>query len=438
MSESIFFFFDGLKQMSRKVQRLARFGYLVDSYPVMWDLTRSKGSWLWNASEGCSYLDFHCGYGSNPLGHNHDGLIEAMTRSPMGVSAFWNKPACGDFYTEELLEFVETFQTEMIPRKMQTAPLFFIDGGAAANDNAIKVAQDYKVQRTGNPKATKIAGLTDAFHGRSPGSLSLTNTDPHKTKLFAKFEGWPRIPTTDGTPEADEALLAHLSQAFEEGNDEIAGVMVEPIQCEGGDNHLTARVLQGIQALCRQHDALFMLDEVQTGFWTTGARWCFQHFDLTPDVVTFGKKSQQCGIWGGPKVAAFKDGCMHQSGRISSTWSGNLVDMIRSTHIMRIIKDDGLAGNAIVRGKQFVDVMQIFGEKYPQHISNVRGRGLIIAFDATDTKKRNLILQKLYSEEKFIGLACGDRTVRFRPNVNVYGYDMDIALGRIENVLNKI
>jgi L-lysine 6-transaminase len=233
-------------------------------------------------------------------------------------------------------------------------------------------------------------------------------------------------------------LLAGLKQELEYGNDTIAGVMVEPIQCEGGDTHLSRQVLQGVQELCNEYDALFLVDEIQTGGFATGMGWCFQHYDLIPDVVSFGKKMQQCGIWGGPKVAAFKEGCMHQSGRISSTWSGNIVDMIRATEVMRIIVEDRLAVNVIERGNQFLDFMTMVAAKHPDLISNVRGRGLILAFDAVDRSQRDQILNNLYTDHHLIGLACGDRTVRFRPHLAVTEAEMDECITRVERALDRL
>jgi len=424
--------------MSQVIWQLTRLGYLADSYPSMWSLAKSTSSWLWNETERQPYLDFHCGYGSNPLGHNHPALRERMGQSVEETASAYNKIACGDFYTKPLIDFVETFQQDMIPKDMQPAPLFFIDGGAAANDNAIKVAQDYKVQRTSNARATKIAYLTKAFHGRSPGSMSLTNTDPNKTARFAKFNGWPRIPTSDGSLAGDQRLLNELEDTLTNGGGEVAAVAVECIQGEGGDNHLNESVLKSIQMLCNAYDALFWVDEVQTGFYTTGLPWCFQHFGLSPDIVTFGKKSQQCGMWGGPKIAEFKEGCMHQSGRLSSTWSGNLLDMVRSTHIMHIISDERLPLNVVDRGNQFLERMKIIAAKHPQHVSNVRGRGLMIAFDACDRAQRDTIVTDLYKERQLIGLASGERSVRFRPHLAVTEDEMDSCLTRVEKTLKSL
>ena len=407
------------------------------AYPFPYSMERSHRSWLHNPADGKDYLDFHCGYGSNPIGHNNSDLVLRWARTPL--SWIINKPACGDFDMKPYRDFVDTFQHAMVPDsfrndKGEEAPLFFIDGGAAANDNAIKIAQDYKVQRTGDPEATRIMHLTGQFSGRSIGTMSLTNTDPHKIKRFATFTDWPRIPANDPVASVDACLREQGSK--------VAGMLIETIQCEGGDNHLDTDVLQSLQQLCHEHDVLFMVDEVQTGFGTTGKRWCFEHHDLQPDVVTFGKKSQQCGLFGGPRVNPVRggedDGCLLTPGRISSTWSGNLVDMIRSTYVMGIIRQQDLISNAAARGDQWLEGMMEVQSDYPNQVSNVRGRGLILAFDCEDEVERDVAINTLKDQYQLLALEGGEKTVRFRPNLAVTAEEIDQCVGRVADYMGTM
>ena len=394
---------------------------------------KSRGSWIWNDERNEEFLDFHGGFGSNPLGHNHPELVDIMSKVPIEYIA--NKPANGDFYTHALESFVTTFQKAMIPHQYDTAPLFFIDGGAAANDNAIKVAQDYRVQRAnGREDCTQIMHLHNAFHGRSGYTLSVTNTDPHKVKRFARFTDWPRV----DVEQSDEGILSEVNQRFKEAQGRVAGLLVEPIQGEGGDHHLSEHLLLGLQTLCRKWDSLLIMDEVQTGFFTTGRRWCFEHFHgLEPDVVSFGKKSQQCGIFTHPRISenliregSEDGGCIVTSGRISSTWSGNLVDMIRSTHIMEIILRNALQENAVQRGIEWLNGMRMVAE-YKPSITNIRGKGLFMAFDVESTEQRDRVIEELYEKKRMLALGSGHRTVRFRPNLAVSPGEVQGCIDRI-------
>src|SRR4030095_1208850 len=179
------------------------------------------------------------------------------------------KPSLSDVYTVEYAWFVDTLQRLAMPAHLKYA--FFVEGGALAVENALKVAFDWKVRRNrarGVPgeKGQQIAHSREAFHGRSGYTLSLTNTDPRKTDLFPKFS-WPRIdnpklrfPVTRDVlhdVEAAEArALAQLAQAFADNADDIAAVIIEPIQAEGGDNHFRPQFLQALQRICHEHECL--------------------------------------------------------------------------------------------------------------------------------------------------------------------------------------
>ena len=282
---------------------------LADGDELVLDLERSRGSRLIDARDGVEYLDLFTFFASSALGMNHPALTDdAEFQRELAMTAT-NKPSNSDFYSVPFARFVETFARVLGDPALPH--LFFIDGGGLAVENAIKVAFDWKSRlnesRGLDPNlGTQVLHLEHAFHGRTGYTMSLTNTDPKKVARFPKFD-WPRIPApfiADGVdvPAAEAVSLAAARAAFEANRDDIACFLMEPIQGEGGDHHFRPEFLQAMQALCVEFDALFVLDEVQTGVGLTGTTWAYQQLGVRPDVVAFGKKTQVCGIMaGGPR-----------------------------------------------------------------------------------------------------------------------------------------
>lgn len=354
-------------------ERLARH-LLVDGFHLVPDLERSRGSWLVDAVSGRRYLDFYTFFASAPLGVNpfHDDpeFLALLGR----VAA--NKPANSDLYTEHLADFTDTFVRVLGDPELPH--LFFIEGGALAVENALKTAFDWKSRRNEasgrSPElGTKVLHLTRAFHGRSGYTLSLTNTDPVKTARFPKFD-WPRIEvpaihlyedSPGGVEAAERRALEQAEEAFRRHPHDIACFIAEPIQGEGGDNHMRAEFLQAMQDMCERYDALFIVDEVQTGVGLTGTPWAYQQLGLRPDVVAFAKKAQVGGIMAGRRVDLVPDNVFRVSGRINSTWGGGLVDMVRSRRMLEIIERDGLIPRAGVLGERLLAGLRSCGPTIP-------------------------------------------------------------------------
>jgi L-lysine 6-transaminase len=276
--------------------------------------------------------------------------------------------------------------------------------------------------------------------------MSLTNTDPAKTDRFPKF-AWPRIdvpavtfPIEDhlaGVEAAEARALAQARAAFEASPHDIACFIAEPIQGEGGDNHLRPEFLQAMQALCHGHDALFVLDEVQTGVGLTGTAWAYQQLGLEPDIVAFGKKVQLGGIMAGRRVDEVPDNVFRVSSRINSTWGGGLVDMVRSRRILEIIEADGLFDHAAKAGSYFAAELADLAGRHPRLVSNARGRGLMCAIDLPDPGLRDQAIA-LLREESVVALACGERTVRFRPALNVTTDELLVGVRALDTVLDRM
>ncbi|GIH77926.1 L-lysine 6-transaminase [Planobispora longispora] len=418
--------------------RLARH-LLVDGYRLVLDLERSRGSRLVDARTGRSYLDFYTFFASAPLGVNPFDDDPDFLALLGEVAA--NKPANSDLYTTHLADFVETFTRVLGDPELPH--LFFVEGGALAVENALKCAFDWKSRRNAaagrSPElGMKVLHLTRAFHGRSGYTLSLTNTDPVKTDRFPKFD-WPRVEVPaihfGDVEAAEERALAQARAAFERHPHDIACFIAEPIQGEGGDNHMRPEFLQAMERLCHEHDALFVMDEVQTGGGTTGSPWAYQQLGLRPDVVAFAKKVQVGGVMAGRRVDLVPENVFRVSGRINSTWGGGLVDMVRSRRILEIVERDGLIQRAGELGGELLAALLKIQATFPELVENVRGRGLMCAFDLPDRGERDRLVAALREDEGVLVLPCGERSVRLRPALSVTAAELQEGAAAIARVL---
>ena len=421
---------------------------LVDGFDLVLDLDKSHGTYLLDARDGTSYLDMFTFFASNALGMNHPRLRDGSVLQRLADAAV-HKPSNSDVYTLEQAHFVQTFRRVLGDDDLPY--LFFIEGGAMAVENTLKAAFDWKSRHNEaagrDPRlGTRILHLTRAFHGRSGYTMSLTNTDPVKTARYPTFD-WPRIDAPAlrfplDTHEADnraaeERAVAQAEEAFARHPHDIAAFIAEPIQGEGGDRHLSGGFLHEMRRLAHAHDALFILDEVQTGVGLTGARWCYEHFDLAPDLVAFGKKTHVCGVMGGGRLDEVPDHVFATSGRINSTFGGNLVDMVRATIILEVIEEERLVAHARDVGAGLLSDLEELGRRSPL-VDNVRGRGLMCALDLPDTATRDLVRRRMFDAEHVAILGSGDRSLRFRPPLTVAREELDDAVAALERVLGSI
>src|ERR1044072_713849 len=329
---------------------------LADGLDIVLDIDRSAGSNLVDARTGERYLDMFTYFASSALGMNHPALADDEAfRAELGPAAV-NKPSNSDVYSVPMARFVDTFARVLGDPALPH--LFFVDGGALAVENALKVAFDWKSRLNESigvdPElGTKVLHLRGAFHGRSGYTLSLTNTDPNKVARFPKFD-WPRIDAPHLRPGLDDDGMAALEAeslrqaraAFEAHPHDIACFIAEPIQGEGGDRHFRPQFFAAMRDLCDEYDALLIFDEGQTGCGMTGSAWAYQQLGVLPDVVAFGKKTQVCGVMAGRRVDDVTDNVFRVSSRINSTWGGNLTDMVRARRILEVIEADGLMRRA--------------------------------------------------------------------------------------------
>ena len=422
---------------------------LADGMDQVIDLKKSHGSWLVDARDGKPYLDLFSMFASMPVGYNHPTLLENRERI---AAAALNKITNSDIYSTQMAEFVDTVGRIAQPDYLPYS--FYVEGGALGVENALKTAFDWKVRKNlaagKGEKGSKIIHFTECFHGRTGYTMSLTDSpDPRKTLYFPQFD-WPRIdnpklhfPLTDESLEqvlkAEATAINQIKSAVAENPDEIAALIIEPIQGEGGDNHFRGEFLQELRALADEHEFMLIYDEVQTGVGLTGKMWAHQLFNSSarPDIIAFGKKMQICGIFAGERVDEVENNVFHESSRLNSTWGGNVVDMVRITLYLEIIAAEDLVNQAATNGDYLVAKLHDIQADFDGLVSNVRGRGLFAAFDLPDGTARDNLADLIIAEGALI-LGSGKKTIRFRPHLNITRKEIDLADDIIRRAIARL
>ena len=422
---------------------------LVDGYHVVMDVERSRGSYLYDSRSDRMLLDFFTNFATYPVGYNHPKTADPEFRERL-LQAALGKPTNSDTYTTLYAEFVETFSRLAVPPS-HSRHLFFVEGGSLAVENALKAAFDWKVRKNfargiTEERGHQILHFRRAFHGRSGYSISLTNTaDPRKTDYFPRFD-WPRLtcprlsfPLTpqivQTTAAAEERVEQEIRQACDRFPGDIAALIIEPIQGEGGDNHFRPEVGARLRRLADELEFLLIFDEVQTGVGLTGTMWAFQQFGVEPDLFCFGKKTQVCGFASNGRIDDV-DNVFSVSSRINSTWGGNLADMVRCAKYLEIIVEENLIDNARVVGEHLQTRLREVAAEIPA-ISNVRGRGLFVAFDLPDKESRDRT-QAACLENGLITLASGAAAIRFRPALNLSREEADEGVRKLRRAVQSV
>jgi L-lysine 6-transaminase len=414
---------------------------LADGFHVVFDPVRSKGAYLFDANSGKSYLDLFSFFATQPLGFNHPKMSTPEFKERL-VLASINRPTLSDIYTTEYAQFVETFAR--VAGRQFFQHYFFVEGGALGVENALKVAFDWKVRKNmaagRGEKGAQIIHFREAFHGRSGYTLSMTNTfDPKKYQYFPKFQ-WPRIsspklsfPITkevlSDVEKAEKNAIEEIRQAIAKNPHDVAAIIIEPIQAEGGDNHFRPEFFKALRSIADENEILVIFDEVQTGMGVTGKMWCFEHFGVEPDLISIGKKAQVGGCAATSRIDDVRDNVFHLPSRINSTWGGNLTDMVRCQKYLEIIEEEQLLENVANIGHYFLTQLEELSGSRPR-ISNVRGRGLMMAFDLPTPELRDKMREEILKNGAII-LACGAKSLRLRPHLDITKEICDQAISVI-------
>ncbi len=420
---------------------------LADGFDIVLDLRKSRGCWIHDSLGGKDYLDLFSFFASAPLGTNPAGLTTPEFMKHLSEVAV-NKPSNSDFYTEEMALFVDTFASTVIPESHPY--LFFVDGGALGVENALKASFDWKVRKNiaagRGEMGSKVIHFQHAFHGRTGYTLSLTNTaDPRKYMYFPRFD-WPRVsspavvfPIEEHLPEteaAEAASLGQIDEAIARHGHDIACLIVEPIQGEGGDRHLRPEFLRQLRRRADEHEFMLIFDEVQSGMGLTGNWWAWQSLGVEPDMFAFGKKSQICGFACNRRIDDVPNNVFHESSRLNSTWGGNLTDMVRCTRYLEIMKQDNILENVNRQGSRLMAGLHAMASRHPS-MSGVRGRGLMCAIDFPDGPRRDRMVSTIFEKGAII-LPCGCNSIRFRPPLNITSEELDLGLKIIDEALTEV
>ena len=432
---------------------------LADGMDQIIDLNKSHGSWLVDSRDEKEYLDFFSMFASLSVGYNHPYLLENKDRL---MSSALNKPTNSDVYSMEMAAFVDTMGRIAQPQYLPYA--FYIEGGGLAVENALKTAFDWKVRKNLSKgiknKGSQIIHFKECFHGRTGYTMSLTDSpDPRKTLYFPKFD-WPRIdnpkinfPLNDENLEdvinKENIALEQIKDAIRNNPDDIAGLIIEPIQGEGGDNHFRCEFFKELRNLANEEEFLLIYDEVQTGVGITGNMWAHQSFtphsckcdcedaSTAPDIISFGKKTQVCGIFASKRLDEVEGHVFHESSRLNSTWGGSLVDMVRFTIYLEIIEKENLVQNANDMGNHLSKCLNDLQANHPNIVSNVRNKGLFGAFDLNDGEQRDSLVGAILNEGAMM-LGCGTKSIRFRPHLNITEQEMNDGFSMIDKAISNI
>ena len=432
---------------------------LADGMDQIIDLNKSHGSWLVDSRDEKEYLDLFSMFASLSVGYNHPYLLENKDRL---MSSALNKPTNSDVYSMEMAAFVDTMGRIAQPQYLPYA--FYIEGGGLAVENALKTAFDWKVRKNLSKgiknRGSQIIHFKECFHGRTGYTMSLTDSpDPRKTLYFPKFD-WPRIdnpkinfPLNDENLEdvinKENIALEQIKDAIRNNPDDIAGLIIEPIQGEGGDNHFRCEFFKELRNLANEEEFLLIYDEVQTGVGITGNMWAHQSFtphsckcdcedaSTAPDIISFGQKTQVCGIFASKRLDEVEGHVFHESSRLNSTWGGSLVDMVRFTIYLEIIEKENLVQNANDMGNHLSKYLNDLQANHPNIVSNVRNKGLFGAFDLNDGEQRDSLVGAILNEGAMM-LGCGTKSIRFRPHLNITEQEMNDGFSMIDKAISNI
>ena len=358
--------------------------------------------------DGNAFLDFTSNIGTCPLGYSHSEIIEVLKEySKNGI----HKIAGQDFYCEEHAKIAQKVAS-IVPKNFKT---FFINSGAEAVENAIKIA--YK-------KMGPLPGVscTNAFHGRTLGALSFTFSKPIQKANF------PELPVkkikfciNDNDVEIDsiERLLRENKIAF---------ILSEVIQGEGGCNVASKQFIKNLREFANQYGVPLILDEVQSGMGRTGKWWAFEHYEVKPNIMSIAK-ALQVGVTAYDKIFD-----PVERGVLSSTWgAGSRIDMAVGTKIIDVINHDRLLSNATIRGDTLKKgLKEMVGKK---GIIDVRGIGLMIGIEFDTIERRDNKLIELFKKGLLL-LSAGQKTMRVMPPLTIGEEEVQKALVIMNEVLS--
>ena len=378
-------------------------------YPMVLD--HGNGAYVWDVN-GRKYLDALGGIAVNVLGHNNPDLVRAVADQAARLIHVSNL-----YYTEAQAE-----ASDKLSRLTRDGKVFFGNSGAEANEGAIKAARKYA--HSFDPNKSQIITARNSFHGRTLATLTATGQ-----KKFHK--GFEPLPT--GFDYVDFNDVAALESLM---SDETAAVMLEPIQGEGGVRTPAEGYLQRVRALCDKYHALLIFDEIQTGMGRTGSFYAYEMYGAAPDIVTLAK-----GLAGGVPIGAFvvteKVAAAFHAGDHGSTFGGNPLACAAANVVLDTIADEDFLSTVKSVGAHFKQALMDLQEKFAEHITEVRGAGLILGMEMKQSKDAAAIARLMLERGVIINCTAGN-VLRFIPPLIFTKNEVDELIGILERCILDI
>ena len=369
-------------------------------------LVKGEGARLWDANEK-EYLDFVAGIAVCNLGHSHPNVVKAIKKQAKNLMHVSNL-----YYTRPQGEVARILTKHSFADKV-----FFCNSGAEANEAAIKLARKYAHENLGEDKFELIT-MKDSFHGRTMATITATGQEKFQFGFTPLLDGFKYVPFND--PAALEAAITPRT----------CGIMLEPIQGEGGviipDDHY----LEKVRDICNRHRILMIVDEVQTGIGRTGKLFAYEYSGIKPDIMTLAKALGN-GFPVGAMLATDEIARAFGPGNHASTFGGNLLAMAAAKATLETMLDEGVLENCRKTGEYFLSRLQVLKDKHAI-ITGVRGRGLMLAcplaVEGADIVKK--------CQEKGLLINCtGGKTLRFVPPLIITEKDIDLAFAILDEVM---
>ncbi|XP_071797176.1 4-aminobutyrate aminotransferase, mitochondrial-like [Asterias amurensis] len=410
--------------------------------------------------DGNRLLDTFAQISSIPIGYNHPAIIDVM-KDPANLSLLVNRPALGVFPSGSFPSTLANVLLSVAPKGLSRVQTMMC--GTCSNENAVKQAlMWYRGKKRGGPPTQEelescvigkepgcppytVLSFKGSFHGRTLGCLTLTHSKPI-FRLDIPSMDWPyasfprmKYPLEDFEAEnraEEDRCLKEVVEQMEKGlatGRDVAAMIIEPIQAEGGDNHASPYFFHQLQKICKQFGSVFIVDEVQTGCCTTGHFWAYESWNLpeAPDMVVFSKKMQAGGYY-------FKDEfAVDGPSRVFNTWMGDPPKLMLLGAVLDIIKRDNLITVARESGQVLLDGLKSLQDKYPDLLSRARGMGTFAAIDCKDPDTMGKVSRIVKNKGVFMG-TCGTQSLRFRPSLVFQPHHVDIALDALDSTLADI
>lgn len=394
--------------MSQSISRQNFDQWMMPVYaPAQFIPVRGEGAWLWDQA-GKGYIDFAGGIAVNALGHAHPAMIRALTEQ---ASKFWHT---GNGYTNEpALRLAKQLIDATFADRV-----FFCNSGAEANEAALKTARKYAHDRFGEHK-TGIVAFKNAFHGRTLFTVT-AGGQPAYSQDFAPLP-----------PDIRHGVYNDIESARVLIDDNTCAVIVEPIQGEGGVVPATQAFLRELRELCDRHHAALIFDEVQTGVGRTGELYAYQHYGITPDLLSTAK-ALGGGFPIGALLACEEMASVMTVGTHGTTYGGNPLACAVAGEVLSIINTPQVLNGVKQREQWFKERLQAINTRLGL-FKEIRGVGLLIGCALRDEyagKAKQISL--LAAEEGLMVLIAGVNVVRFAPALIVNEEDVTLGLNRFE------